>query len=202
MGRLLATLLAALAIACGPAAVESASPPSSVGSAGVATSANGACHFGDVARCSAACDEGHPRACNNLGAAYEEGAGVVRDLDRALALYVRACQGGAHAGCTNQSRLAAARGQSAAPADATAIQPPPPPPPPPAVAGGTTVTTSSTSTTSSPTVVMQSETCTVNGQAVSCANLKVPGMSIVKGPDGGLTISVHGIHVYTDPTAP
>ena len=40
------------------------------------------------------CDDGELLSCNVLGLMYETGAGVTRDLARAVALYERACDGG------------------------------------------------------------------------------------------------------------
>jgi hypothetical protein len=52
----------------------------------------------DMAR---ACDEEHYRSCVGLAYAYATGAGVPRDVDRATALYDRACRGGLIVGCVN-----------------------------------------------------------------------------------------------------
>lgn len=46
------------------------------------------------------CDNGELLSCNLLGLMYETGAGVTRDLARAVALYQRACDGGVMVGCT------------------------------------------------------------------------------------------------------
>ena len=48
-----------------------------------------------------ACSGGDMQACNNLGAAYESGTGVARDLARAASLYDRACAFGEPSGCLN-----------------------------------------------------------------------------------------------------
>lgn len=53
------------------------------------------------------CEAGEVRACTILGLIYETGAAGERDLDRAIALYQRACDFGVSAGCI---RLALAQG--------------------------------------------------------------------------------------------
>lgn len=65
----------------------------------------GVCEVGQVTRCNTRCAEGNAPSCNNLGAMYELGAGVTRDLGHATRLYDRACAAGAAAGCINAQRL-------------------------------------------------------------------------------------------------
>ena len=48
-----------------------------------------------------ACEGGDAQACNNLGASYADGAGVVKDLSRAIDLYRRACDAQNEYGCRN-----------------------------------------------------------------------------------------------------
>jgi TPR repeat protein len=48
-----------------------------------------------------ACDGGDAAACGHLGALYEQGLGVVRDLARARALHEKACTGGYWFSCHN-----------------------------------------------------------------------------------------------------
>jgi len=57
-----------------------------------------------------ACDDGNPLACTNLGWLYQNGKGVAVDLDAALRLYKRACDGSRcsgrnNLGCVNLGRL-------------------------------------------------------------------------------------------------
>ena len=57
-----------------------------------------------------ACDDGNPLACTNLGFIYQNGHGVPIDLDAALRLYIRACDGSRcsgrnNLGCVNLGRL-------------------------------------------------------------------------------------------------
>ena len=40
-------------------------------------------------------------ACNEIALAYERGAGVTKDLTKALSFYAAACDGGASLGCMN-----------------------------------------------------------------------------------------------------
>jgi TPR repeat protein len=58
------------------------------------------------------CDDGDMFACNNLAAAWEEGIDGVVDLERARALYERACDGGATLACVNLAQLLTASGDA------------------------------------------------------------------------------------------
>lgn len=51
------------------------------------------------------CDLGHAPACNNLGLAYESGAGAPRDYPNAMTAFEKACSGGFAEGCSNQGAL-------------------------------------------------------------------------------------------------
>jgi len=48
-----------------------------------------------------ACENGHMRACWNLGLFYSNGRGVNHDKQKALSLYKTACDGGNAQGCTS-----------------------------------------------------------------------------------------------------
>src|SRR5690242_2299869 len=95
---------------CGPLAYapESETPPettTAIAPSSVAPATPQTCDLGELARCTVRCDASDLMSCNNLGAMYETATGVSQDLERALALYERACDGGAKAGCFNRDRL-------------------------------------------------------------------------------------------------
>jgi TPR repeat protein len=52
-----------------------------------------------------ACDAGNAAACHNLGHLYAGGQGVPADIERAKALYDRACQGGVVQGCSSLAAI-------------------------------------------------------------------------------------------------
>ncbi|MFO0550554.1 MAG: tetratricopeptide repeat protein [Polyangiaceae bacterium] len=54
------------------------------------------------AKFQAGCDKDDADCCNNLGVNYENGTGVDKDLDKALALYTKACDKGLILACRNQ----------------------------------------------------------------------------------------------------
>jgi hypothetical protein len=54
---------------------------------------------------SQACTGGSLAGCVALGAMYEQGTGVRRDLARAVSLYRQACEGGNPRGCQSLQRL-------------------------------------------------------------------------------------------------
>ncbi|MBI1339496.1 TIR domain-containing protein, partial [bacterium] len=62
----------------------------------------------------AACDQGHPMGCGNLGVLYKNGQGVAQDFGRARELYQRACDGGEVAGGCFNLGLMYANGQGVA----------------------------------------------------------------------------------------
>lgn len=62
---------------------------------------NEAEHARGVALLETACAEGEMGACVNLGVEFEYGEAVPQDLDRAMALYRQACDGGEPLGCNN-----------------------------------------------------------------------------------------------------
>ena len=69
----------------------------------------------DIVRAEArACDQGDMLACTNLGTFYEAGEEVARDLERALTLYQRACEGHASIACSNAANVLRDRGEGAA----------------------------------------------------------------------------------------
>lgn len=55
-----------------------------------------------------ACDQGHGWSCNRLGEMVRDGEGVPQDANRALALFVKACQQKDEQGCANGRALKAA----------------------------------------------------------------------------------------------
>jgi hypothetical protein len=83
--------------------------------------ASATCAYGEKDRCAVACDAGDPPSCNNLGAMYESGVFALPDEERAYALYVKACTGGAIAGCANGQRLSAAKAARAGPSTSPAV---------------------------------------------------------------------------------
>lgn len=50
-----------------------------------------------------ACDSGNAKGCFQLGALYEQGAGVVQNKYKAVTLYAQACNGGESHGCSNMA---------------------------------------------------------------------------------------------------
>ncbi|MGB8299280.1 MAG: tetratricopeptide repeat protein [Polyangia bacterium] len=82
----------------GPATTATAAAPTS---ASAAPSANRSKDESRAAAFKQVCDGGDMGGCNNLGAMYANGKGVVKDNGRAVALYKQACDGGNMVGCTN-----------------------------------------------------------------------------------------------------
>jgi TPR repeat protein len=58
-------------------------------------------------RASAGCNAGSVFACSVLGSLYAEGHGVAADVNKALALFVRACDGHSGLGCLNAIKMVA-----------------------------------------------------------------------------------------------
>jgi hypothetical protein len=73
-----------------------------------------ACTFGDLAGCVAGCAQGSRESCNNVGAHFELGRGVVADVQAARVYYALACDAHVAAGCTNLARVRTAGGGSVA----------------------------------------------------------------------------------------
>ena len=71
------------------------------------------CEVGQYRVCSSRCIVGNGPSCNNLGAMYELGLVVPRDVGHALELYDRACAAGADAGCVNAKKLRGASSPAA-----------------------------------------------------------------------------------------
>ena len=64
-----------------------------------------ACSCSKVARLDRACRGGNAKACFDLGARYEIGHGVVKNVARGAGLYRQACDGGSADGCFGRARL-------------------------------------------------------------------------------------------------
>src|SRR5208283_4200946 len=89
--------------ACGGGGAVVVSPPApapSPGSCGAGTRWNGSacvavehCREGDVADCTAKCDQHDPGSCTALGLIYTNGTGVTKDEARATELFKVGCDG-------------------------------------------------------------------------------------------------------------
>lgn len=109
--------LSGIAVACGSPSAKSAAPEGATGASGPTprSAADGAADAGalrvcsreakDALPCAEECDRGIASSCAVLATRTEHGAGVPRDLTRAVMLHERACELKDSGSCTIAARM-------------------------------------------------------------------------------------------------